>query len=719
MSSDMTHRRGLLARAGGTSVATRLAAAVIVLAMFSFLIATFVGIYTGNRLGEDITDDQLRAMQASSALEIQGSVTGLLRATTASATSPMATDAIAEFKAAHDQLGSIPLDELQDEAEQVLESLREQYLEPLGGEDNPELGWRDLISPDPASLYLQFHYAALAAREGIDPASVDDPLDGSEWSKVHQTFHPSYRDLVEQQGLSDLLLVEPTNATVVYSVAKRPDFGTSLRTGPFSGSAVASVVEEVLADPEAGVRMSDLSFYDPALLAPVGVIAAPVIAEGQLNGVMVFEYPIERFGSLLTADLDWDGAGIPDTAQTYMFGSDDRMRSIDRSFVEDPDGYLETLQNAGTLSVEEVATIVAAETTALTVSADKTSLAASRDGDQSTISGSNIGGHDAIRSVVKLDLDDVDWWIVSEIQTDGARRRLDTFTKNLVGGAALFIVAVSFAAVFWARRLLRPVRAISDQLVDDNFVESLEIDLPKRSPVEFRKLAERFEEMSDNLNGQQRAISEVRAERLLLLREVLPDSLAEHIDAVGYEADTLVAEATVSVLTVTGLSDLVRSEVETASRSLIETLHAALDEIATEHGVERIKVVGDAYFAACGQGQPYLDHAPRCVRFALDAREAIVEMGATHGFALDLAAGIDTGPVTVGMAGGSRLLYDIWGITANNAHLLARGGRSGEIRISDEVRRRLPAGYLTADGPSDPAGEPTWIVQGSAVGSEQ
>jgi class 3 adenylate cyclase len=145
-----------------------------------------------------------------------------------------------------------------------------------------------------------------------------------------------------------------------------------------------------------------------------------------------------------------------------------------------------------------------------------------------------------------------------------------------------------------------------------------------------------------------------------------------------------------------------------ASRGLVDRLHGELDELAERNGIERVKVVGDAYFAACGHDRPYLDHAPRMVAFATDARDAIRELGAGTRGGLDLTVGIHTGPVTVGMTGGTRLVYDVWGETVTEAHAVARRAANGEILVTDTTRALLPESVeLTrVEVASDVAGGP-------------
>jgi hypothetical protein len=102
--------------------------------------------------------------------------------------------------------------------------------------------------------------------------------------------------------------------------------------------------------------------------------------------------------------------------------------------------------------------------------------------------------------------------------------------------------------------------------------------------------------------------------------------------------------------------------------------------------------MGDTYFAVCGVETPYLDHAPRSVRFAFEVRAEVRRFAEENDLDLDVSGGVDAGPVTVGLIGNARLIYDLWGETAEHAVAIAGLAGDGEILVTDDVRDRLPGG---------------------------
>jgi class 3 adenylate cyclase len=339
-------------------------------------------------------------------------------------------------------------------------------------------------------------------------------------------------------------------------------------------------------------------------------------------------------------------------------------------------------------------------------------VAAGRDGDADVRERPTIGGDEAFSTVVDVAADDLDWWVVAELDVDAAEGDLGDFQEVLIVGSAIFVVVLAFLAVGWANRIVRPVRAISDRLGSD-LQGGDRVEVPPRSPIEFHQLAASFESMSHALLERQNRLSKAREDRILLLRRLLPPNVADRVAAGDVRTLEEVPEASVVVI-VLGLDTLVATAGDRSDRDLVDRVHADLDELADRQGVERVKVVGDAYFAACGHDRPYLDHARRAVGFAADAQDAVREISQAAPANVDVSIGIHAGPVTVGMTGGTRMIYDVWGASVTRAHNLARRADRGQILISDEARRRLPD---TIETTRRGAGEqPIWEISSTSVG---
>ena len=694
---------------------TRLPAAVMTVSLLALVVATVVGVVTGRDLGQEINDEQLVALRSSGAIDVTNHMGSLGRTAETLASSPQAVVAVDEFAAAHEELQALTPEENADRLSALVDHHRAEYIEPLA-EAGRTLGLRDIVGTSPAAIYLQHEYA-VDLGSVRNPAALDDAGDGSTWSEIHRAVHPVYRDVVQRRDLIDLFLVEPDGGHVVYSVNKRPALGTSLDVGPFSGSVLAQAVDMVRDDPAAGVITIDLAAYDPALTLPVGAIAAPVLDGERLAGVLVLLYDADPITDILTADEDWDDGGFPETGQSYLIGDDGTTRTEPRSYLEDPESHLDRSEEIGLLTQEDRLAIEAGSTTVLVQPAVEETVNAADDEDTSVNETSSMVGDDTFTVVAPVPVEGLGWSVVSEVSVEAAEGDLDDFQQLLIVGAATFIVALTFLAVAWAGGIVRPIRAISDRLGSDASSQHLSterrepIEVPARSPIEFHRLAESFESMAEVLARQQTELTDARAERLRLLRRMLPPAVAERVARGDVQSLEEVPQATVAAVVVLGLGDLVRVGETSSERDLVDRLHADLDEAAERHGLERVKVVGDVYFAACGHDRPLIDHAPRAVAFAADAEDAIRAISAHSSADLAAAIGVHTGPLTVGMSGGTRLLYDIWGETVTAAHYLARQAPREAIVVSESTRTLLPDSVETTPMIEGDA----WVVMTTSV----
>ena len=104
-------------------------------------------------------------------------------------------------------------------------------------------------------------------------------------------------------------------------------------------------------------------------------------------------------------------------------------------------------------------------------------------------------------------------------------------------------------------------------------------------------------------------------------------------------------------------------------------------------GIEKIKTIGCTYMAASGllevdERRPAVAHLVNLVNFALQLLDLISWVNSKlNGHMLHLKVGLNYGPVTSGVVGTSKLLYDIWGDTVNVASRMESTGVTGRIHL--------------------------------------
>jgi class 3 adenylate cyclase len=116
--------------------------------------------------------------------------------------------------------------------------------------------------------------------------------------------------------------------------------------------------------------------------------------------------------------------------------------------------------------------------------------------------------------------------------------------------------------------------------------------------------------------------------------------------------------------------------------ALLNAIFTAFDGLARQHGLEKIKTVGDAYMAVAGVPEPRPDHAQTAAAMALGMRAAVARLSGERGLPLRLRIGMHSGAVVAGVIGKDKFSYDLWGDTVNVASRMESQGVPGCIQVS-------------------------------------
>ncbi|MES2130022.1 MAG: adenylate/guanylate cyclase domain-containing protein [Pseudomonadota bacterium] len=167
-----------------------------------------------------------------------------------------------------------------------------------------------------------------------------------------------------------------------------------------------------------------------------------------------------------------------------------------------------------------------------------------------------------------------------------------------------------------------------------------------------------------------------------LLANILPQAIIEELRESGVTEPRRHDEATILFTDFSGFTQAVAAM---PPRRLVQELNdifRAFDDIVAQHGLEKIKTIGDAYMAAGGLPVSAADHALRCVRAAVALTRFIESRNLDAPMKWGLRVGVHSGAVVAGVVGKSKYAYDVWGDTVNIASRLESAGAVNRVNIS-------------------------------------
>lgn len=290
--------------------------------------------------------------------------------------------------------------------------------------------WTDRL--DARAMMLQSLYVAENPNPIGEKHLLDRAADGSLYSDLHAEYHPELRGFLERYGLYDVFLIEPRNGSIIYSVFKEMDFGTSLVDGPYADSNFGRAAQAMLAAGEAAeTTVVDFAPYAPSYDAQAAFILSPVRQHGALIGIFAIQLPIDFADAVLQS-----ATGGSATSDAYLVGPDHLLRSTPR--------LGEGLGVGGSIEgpMEDV-------------------MHTQRSG---TYQGLNHLDREVIATWQPLDVAGLDWQLVSEIGRDEAMALADATRTHATQLALGISIAVLLSGIVLARWLMAPVQRLGADL---------------------------------------------------------------------------------------------------------------------------------------------------------------------------------------------------------------------------------------------------------------
>jgi len=284
--------------------------------------------------------------------------------------------------------------------------------------------------------------------------------------------------------------------------------------------------------------------------------------------------------------------------------------------------------------------------------------------------------------------------------TDRKMRAALDATSSLALRLSLAVIALAlFVSIAMGTVLTRSVLALTATV--KRFADK---DFSARTPAlprdEIGQLGDNFNAMADTIQLHSENLEELveqrtkeliaekqTSERLLL--NVLPAPIADRLKT----GENLIVDRfeDVSVLfaDLVGFTSVASNTTPEALVTMLNELFSTFDRLAEQHGLEKIKTIGDAYMVVAGIPQPVADHATAIAHMAFDMIAALEAYAARTKSNLSIRIGIHSGSVVAGVIGTKKFIYDLWGDTVNTASRMESTGVPGRIQVSEITSKLL------------------------------
>ncbi len=370
---------------------------------------------------------------------------------------------------------------------------------------------------DNAAVMMQQRYI----KANPNPLGSKDALmaseDGSSYSQLHRQYHPSIRELQQRFGYYDIFLIDPDSGHVVYTVFKELDYATSLKDGPFADTGLAEAYRGAMGLASSDeIFMTDFAPYLPSYQDPAIFIATPIFDGDQKIGILAFQLPIDRINSVMTGNGKWKESGLGESGETYLVGSDYKMRSQSRFWLEDKEGFLAAIGKGGV----DAATIDAIKSKQTVIGL----MAVNSPGVKSALSGQvgfsvfdDYRGIPVLSAYKPIEVNGQKWAILAEedeAEAHAAADALHSYVIYLVWITA-FILLVASGALGWAfsNSIVRPLERIVASMKDiSSGSGDLTVRLDDSANDELGMLARAFNIFVDKLDGIMSNIGESTTE---------------------------------------------------------------------------------------------------------------------------------------------------------------------------------------------------------------
>jgi len=292
-----------------------------------------------------------------------------------------------------------------------------------------------LLSQAPAGFNL---YKDLKAYHDFMNVSATDPfpVNTPEYAQICQQHETYIKNFMESYGYYDVFMICAAHGHVMFTATKEADLGSNLSSGNLRNSGLGKLWNKVTQNRAATI--SDFAPYPPSGNKPASFYGTPLLVNGQMVAVLAIQISLDEINTIMQ-----ERTGMGQTGETYLVGSDKRMRSD--SYL-DPTNHTVEASFEGTIAQNGVDTHATREALAGRTGAEVIE---------------DYNGNEVLSVYSPVDFFGVRWAAIAEIDMAEVDIPIIAIEKTIMWIAIVCAGLVTLFAFYLATSIANPIQSIT------------------------------------------------------------------------------------------------------------------------------------------------------------------------------------------------------------------------------------------------------------------
>ncbi|MBX2841841.1 MAG: SpoIIE family protein phosphatase [Flammeovirgaceae bacterium] len=253
------------------------------------------------------------------------------------------------------------------------------------------------------------------------------------------------------------------------------------------------------------IQYYDFEQYLPSFNAPVAFMGTQIKKEGKLIGVLIVQIPIDKINGVMAGDGNWEQAGMGDSGESYLVGSDMKMRSDSRFIIENRAAIFSEDAEQVELQAKVTNMTSSQHTSVLYQEVNSEAAKEALAGNTGVVSTTNYLGKKVLSCYTPIQTEDLHWALISEMEEGEVFSLVSGLKYRLLGLILVISIIVTAFALAIAYRISSPILQLakgSKKLATGDF----NIKLKVRSDDEIGYLTQMFNMMAISLEEKKNDI---------------------------------------------------------------------------------------------------------------------------------------------------------------------------------------------------------------------